>query len=92
MHRGYTVCPLPAHDDRHASCKVGLDDPTLWHCHPCSTGTNILHLGSALSGIECHGADFKRLVRWIADRVDTMGSDDKTDTTQQASIEAPQRP
>jgi hypothetical protein len=47
---GYVHCPLPAHEERTASCHVWPDPERGWWCFGCSQGGGIYDLASALQG------------------------------------------
>jgi CHC2 zinc finger len=58
---GKICCPL--HDDRTPSFKAY---GSRWHCFGCGGDGDIYDLASALTGLECRGADFIELRRRVA--------------------------
>ncbi len=52
---GMTRCPLPGHEDRVPSCRIGHE---LFHCFGCGRGGSIVDLGALLWGIEPRGAGY----------------------------------
>ena len=66
---GTICCPLPAHDDRHPSCRVYGDPGRGWVCFSCNRGGSAIDLASYLTGIEPRGEGYWRLRRWIAERL-----------------------
>lgn len=64
--RGVVTCPAPDHHDRNPSASY---TGTLWHCHACQAGGDLIELASLISGIPARGRTFYELVIWIAERV-----------------------
>jgi hypothetical protein len=54
-HSGMVRCPLPGHEDRTPSCRVGH---ALFHCFGCGRGGSIVDLAAELWGIEPRGAGY----------------------------------
>lgn len=61
--RGRVQCPWPDHEDRHPSATF---TGTVFYCHACSRGGDLIALAEAVSGIPAQGRDFIELSRWIA--------------------------
>jgi hypothetical protein len=47
------ACPLPDHDDGHASCQVFAEAERGWWCYGCARGGRIYDLASLLAGGPC---------------------------------------
>jgi hypothetical protein len=43
-------CPLPDHEDSHASCQVFEEPERGWWCYGCSRGGRIYDLASLMAG------------------------------------------
>ena len=43
-------CPLPDHEDSHASCRIFREAERGWWCFGCSRGGRIVDLASLLAG------------------------------------------
>lgn len=68
---GFVRCPTPGHEDRHPSCRVGGDDPTLWRCFSCGAGGTIfdaasIRLGGPFGAGRLRHEDFKRAKALVA--------------------------
>jgi hypothetical protein len=63
---GRVACPLPHHEDLHPSASY---TGTVWHCHRCAQGGDLLALAAEVSGISTNGREFRELVHWTADRL-----------------------
>lgn len=62
---GFVRCPAPGHEDRHPSCRIGGEDPTLWRCFACEAAGSIydaasIRLGGPFGHGRLRGEDFKR--------------------------------
>jgi hypothetical protein len=55
---GMVRCPLPGHEDRSPSCRVGDE---LWHCFGCGRGGSIVDVAAELWGIEPRGAGYREI-------------------------------
>jgi len=64
-------CPLPSHEDSNPSASFR---DTLWFCHACGRGGDLISLAEEVSGIPARGHDFIELSRWIASRLMTQAN------------------
>jgi hypothetical protein len=55
---GMIRCPLPGHEDRVPSCRIGHE---LFHCFGCGRGGSIVDLAAELWGIEPRGAGYREI-------------------------------
>ncbi len=60
---GMVRCPLPGHDDRTPSCRVGDE---LWHCFGCHAGGSLIDLGAEIYGLTPRGEPFFELRKRLA--------------------------
>ncbi len=54
-HSGMVRCPLPGHEDRVPSCRIGHE---LFHCFGCGRGGSLVDLAAELWGIAPRGAGY----------------------------------
>jgi hypothetical protein len=69
---GLVRCPAPGHEDRHPSCRVGGEDPTLFRCFACGAGGSIfdtasIRLGGPFGAGQLRDEDFKRARALVAE-------------------------
>lgn len=58
------LCPV--HNEKHASCDVGLRDSRIvWICRSCGEGGSLLELIAAVRGLDCR-TDFRRVLEETA--------------------------
>jgi hypothetical protein len=71
-------CPLPDHEDGHASCQVFAEAERGWWCYGCARGGRIYDLASLLAGgpwgPSLRGSAFREAQRRVAE---ALGSNDR---------------